>query len=138
MKYTQIPVNTFRELQMNAGILVDTFNPATGVIGNLIGATTGGVNFADNVSYTDLGEDIDNCPKNMKELKQLESHEVTMSGTFLTVTAAFFNLIMVKTWNVFWKEWLPCLNISVVYLLKSGLIIQGLLLQKSLRVAGAV
>lgn len=88
MKYTQIPVNTFKELQMNAGILVDAFNPATGVIGNLIGATTGGVNFADNVSYTDLGEDIDNCPKNMMELKQLESHEVTMSGTFLTVTAA--------------------------------------------------
>lgn len=88
MKYTQIPVNTFKELQMNAGILVDTFNPATGVIGNLIGATTGGVNFVDNVTYTDLGEDIDNCPKNMKELKQLESHEVTMGGTFLTVTAA--------------------------------------------------
>lgn len=88
MKYTQIPVNTFKELQMNAGILVDTFNPATGVIGNLIGATTGGVNFADNVTYTDLGEDIDNCPKNMMELKQLESHEVTMGGTFLTVTAA--------------------------------------------------
>ena len=88
MKYTQIPVNTFKELQMNAGILVDTFNPATGVIGNLSGATTGGVNFADNVTYSDLGEDIDNCPKNMKELKQLESHEVTMGGTFLTVTAA--------------------------------------------------
>lgn len=88
MKYTQIPVNTFKELQMNAGILVDTFNPATGVIGNLIGATTGGVNFADNVSYKDLGEDIDNCPKNMMELKQLESHEVTMGGKFLTVTAA--------------------------------------------------
>lgn len=88
MKYTQIPVNTFQELQMNAGILVDAFNPATGVIGNLLGATTGGVNFVDNVSYTDLGEDIDNCPKNMMELKRLDSHEVTMSGTFLTVTAA--------------------------------------------------
>lgn len=87
MKFTQIPANTFKELQMNAGILVDNFNPATGVIGNLMGATTGGINFADNVSYTDLGDDIDNCPKNMKELKQLESHEVTMSGTFLTVTA---------------------------------------------------
>lgn len=88
MKFTQIPVNTFKELQMNAGILVDSFNPATGVIGNLLGATTGGINFADNVTYTDLGEDIDNCPKNMMELKQLESHEVTMGGTFLTVTAA--------------------------------------------------
>ena len=88
MKFTQIPANTFKELQMNAGILVDNFNPATGVIGNLIGATTGGIAFADVPSYTDLGEDIDNCPKNMLELKQLESHEVTMSGTFLTVTAA--------------------------------------------------
>lgn len=88
MKFTQIPADTFKNLQMNAGILVDAFTPATGVIGNLMGATTGGINFADNVSYTDLGEDIDNCPKNMKELKQLESHEVTMGGTFLTVTAA--------------------------------------------------
>lgn len=88
MKFTQIPENTFKELQMNAGILVDSFTPATGVIGNIMGATTGGINFADNVSYTDLGEDIDNCPKNMMELKQLESHEVTMGGTFLTVNAA--------------------------------------------------
>ena len=87
MKFTQIPANTFKELQMNAGILVDSFTPATGAIGNIIGATTGGISFADNVTYTDLGEDIDNCPKNMKELKQLDSHEVTMSGTFLTVTA---------------------------------------------------
>lgn len=87
MKFTQIPVNTFKELQMNAGILVDKFNPETGVVGNLIGATTGGINFKDTASYTDLGNDIDNCPKNMMELKRLENHEVTMGGTFLTVTA---------------------------------------------------
>lgn len=87
MKYTQIPSTAFQNIQMNAGILVDSFVPATGVIGNIIGATSGGVNFTDTVEYTDFGEDIDNCPKNTKELKKLNSHEVKMSGTFVTVTA---------------------------------------------------
>lgn len=88
MKFTQIPTGTFEQLQMNAGILVTTFTPATGVIGDLLGATTGGVSFSDSVSYSDFGDDIDNCPKNTLELKQIESREVTMSGTFVTVTPA--------------------------------------------------
>lgn len=88
MKYTQIPSTAFQNIQMNAGILVDSFVPATGVIGNIIGATSGGVNFTDSVEYTDFGEDIDNCPKNTKELKKLNSHEVKMSGTFVTISAA--------------------------------------------------
>lgn len=88
MKYTQIPATAFQNIQLNAGILVDNFTPATGVIGNLLGATTGGVNFKDTVEYKDFGEDIDNCPKNMLELKQLDSHDVKMSGTFVTLSAA--------------------------------------------------
>lgn len=86
MKYTQIPQNTFKELQLNAGILVDDFNPLTGVVGSIIGATSGGVNFTATPSYTDFGDDIDNCPKNTMELKKLESWEVKMSGTFVSVT----------------------------------------------------
>lgn len=85
MKYTQIPVDTFKNIQLNAGILVKTFTPATGVIGDLIGATTGGLTFNDAPTYSDFGEDIDNCPKNTKELKKLDSREVTMAGTFVTV-----------------------------------------------------
>lgn len=88
MKYTQIPSTAFQNIQLNAGILADSFVPATGVIGRLLGATTGGVQFQDSVEYTDFGEDIDNCPKNMLELKKLDSHEVTMSGTFVTVDSA--------------------------------------------------
>ena len=88
MKYTQIPATTFQNIQLNAGILMDSFNPATGVIGNILGATSGGVSFEDNVEYKDFGEDIDNCPKNTKELKKLDSHEVKMSGTFVTVSAS--------------------------------------------------
>ena len=87
MKYTQIPTNTFENLQMNAGILVKEFDPDTGTVTGLLGATTGGVNFTDSVTYKDFGEDIDNCPKNMLELKQIESREVTMSGTFVTIDA---------------------------------------------------
>ena len=88
MKYTQIPSTAFQNIQLNAGILVDSFTPATGVIGNLLGATTGGIQFADAPEFQDFGDDIDNCPKNMKELKKLTNHAVTMSGTFVTVTAA--------------------------------------------------
>lgn len=88
MKYTQIPNTAFENIQLNAGILVDGFTPDTGVIGNIIGATSGGVNFTDSVEYLDFGEDIDNCPKNTKELKKVDSHDVKMSGTFVTVTPA--------------------------------------------------
>lgn len=94
MKYTQIPATAFQNIQLNAGILVDSFVPATGVIGRLLGATTGGVKFTDSVSYTDFGDDIDNCPKNMKELKKLESHEVTMEGTFVTIDAATTKMLV--------------------------------------------
>lgn len=87
-KFTKIPEDAFEKLQMNAGILVDGFTPSTGVIGNLLGATTGGISFASNPTYTDFGEDMDNCPNNMMELKKLEGFDPTMSGTFLTCTPA--------------------------------------------------
>ena len=87
MKFTQIPTDTFEKLQMNAGILLDEFTPSTGVIGNILGATSGGNTFEAKAEFSDLGDDIDNCPKNMKELKKLESWEAKLSGTFSTVSA---------------------------------------------------
>ena len=94
MKYKQIPQDTFQRLVMNAGILVDDFTPASGEIGNLLGATTGGIQFHDTVTYIDKGEDIDNCPKNTKELKEVDEHEVRMSGTFLTADNASVKMLM--------------------------------------------
>ena len=90
MKFTQIPTNTFKELQLNAGILTSKFTPATGTVAadDILGATSGGVSFSATPTHTDLGDDIDNCPENMKELKKLESWEAKMSGTFLTVNTA--------------------------------------------------
>ena len=88
MKFTKSPETTFQQLQLNAGILVDAFNPSTYAIGNILGATTGGITFSTNPSYTDFGEDIDNCPNNMMELKKLEYFDPQMSGEFLTCTPA--------------------------------------------------
>lgn len=90
MKFTQIPETAFKEMVLNAGILLSSFTPATAEVSasSILGATTGGVNFTATPSFTDFGEDIDNCPKNMKELKRLDTWDVKMSGTFVTVTAA--------------------------------------------------
>lgn len=87
MRYTRIPETAFQNIQMNAGILVRGFDPNSGEYEGLLGATTGGVNFTATPSFTDYGEDIDNCPKNSKELKKLESWEVTLGGTFVTIDA---------------------------------------------------
>lgn len=87
MKFTRIPETAFQTLQLNAGILLSDFTPATGTVEetDILGATTGGVSFTATPTYSDFGEDIDNAPVNVKELKRLDSWEVTMSGTFITV-----------------------------------------------------
>ena len=90
MKFTKIPSDAFQKLQINAGILTTDFTPATGTIGEAgqIGATTGGVNFTATPTYSDMGADIDNCPKNMKELKTIDSWEAKMAGTFVNADTA--------------------------------------------------
>lgn len=87
MKFTRIPETTFQKLQLNAGIMLTDFDPATGTVAEnaLIGATTGGVNFSAVPSFSDFGENIDNVPANVKELKKIDGWEVTMSGSFVTV-----------------------------------------------------
>lgn len=88
MRFTRIPETTFQNLQLNAGVLLSDFDTSTGTVeeADLLGATSGGVNFTATPTYSDWGEDVDNCPVNVKELKKLDSWAVTMSGTFVTVT----------------------------------------------------
>ena len=93
-KYTQVPTDTFEKLQLNAGILVDGFTPSTGVIGNILGATTGGVSFSSNPDFTDFGEDVDNVPNNTMELKHLNGYDPTMSGTFLTCSPSLAKILI--------------------------------------------
>lgn len=88
MKFTKLPSDVFQNIQLNAGIILSTFDPSSPTVtqANIIGATSGGVNFVATPNFSDFGEDIDNCPKNTKELKKLDDWTVTMSGTFVSVT----------------------------------------------------
>lgn len=85
-KFTVIPESTFEEMQLDAGVLLTTFTPATPTAptdSSIICATTGGINVSCVPTYSDLGEDVDNCPVNMKELKHLDSWECKMAFTSL-------------------------------------------------------
>ena len=96
MKFRKIPEATFKNIVLNAGVLLKSFTPGTPTIedANILGATTGGINFTATPSFTDFGEDIDNCPKNMKELKKLDSWEVKLTGTFITSNTSLIALLM--------------------------------------------
>lgn len=86
--YKKMPENAFTKLQMDAGIICSSFDPATGTIGTIIGATTGGVQINATPTYSDMGEDVDNCPNNMLEFKKIEYWECKVAGTYLTTSAA--------------------------------------------------
>lgn len=90
MKFTRIPETAFEKLQLNAGILLSEFDPSTMEVNGaaLLGATSGGVNFTATPTYSDYGEDIDNAPVNVLELKRLDNWEVKMSGNFITFDVA--------------------------------------------------
>ena len=87
MKYTKVAADAFEKLVMNAGIIADDFNPETAVVGNILAATTGGLQFASNPTYTDFGEDVDNVPNNTKQLLRITAFDPVLSGTMLTVDA---------------------------------------------------
>ena len=85
-KFTVIPQNTFEELQMDAGVLLYTFDPSDPQAPedeDIICATTGGITASCTAEYSDLGEDVDNCPVNMMELKHLDSWTCTLEFTSL-------------------------------------------------------
>lgn len=96
MRYTKVPTTTFQQIQLNAGILLKSFTPADGsyTSADMLGATTGGASFSAVPEYIDFGEDIDNVPKNTKELKKLDDFTVTMSGTFVTASTAAAKLMV--------------------------------------------
>lgn len=94
MKFTQIPVDTFETIQLNAGILCEDFDPETLEVTGLLGGTTGGLGFNDSPEFVDFGDDIDNAPKNTLELKILDSRDVKMSGTFVTVSAGLIQRLI--------------------------------------------
>lgn len=84
--FTVIPEDTFEGLQLDAGVILKEFdpeNPTADISDKILCATTGGINASCVPTYSDLGEDVDNCPVNMKELKHLDYWTAQMSFTSL-------------------------------------------------------
>lgn len=97
MRFTKIPLNTFNELQLNAGILLKDFDLSTGTFADsdMLTATTGGLNIGVKPTFEDLGSDIDNCPKNTMELKyKSDADEVTVAGTALNINSEMLMLML--------------------------------------------
>lgn len=85
---TKIPQNAFSGLQLDAGVLLKTFDPATPAITDsaIICATTGGINPQCIPTYSDFGEDVDNVPLNMMEFKHLDGWDCKIATTGLGTT----------------------------------------------------
>ena len=96
-RFTVIPQNTFEALQLDAGVLLNRFNPASPTAPadeDIICATTGGINVSCVPTFSDFGEDVDNVPLNMKELKHLDNWECKMSTTGLGTSPELIKLAL--------------------------------------------
>ena len=93
---TKIPEDTFSALQLDAGVLLTTFDPTSPAIPDsaIICATTGGINPQCIPTYSDMGEDVDNCPLNMKELKHLDGWDCRIATTGLGTSAELIRLAL--------------------------------------------
>lgn len=89
--FTLVSEDAFEELQLDAGVLLSTFDisspytePASG---SIIATTTGGINPVCAPTYEDLAEDVDNVPNNMKEFKKLSGWDCSMSFSSIKFNA---------------------------------------------------
>lgn len=96
-RFTVIPQDTFEGIQVEAGVILRTFNPSNPTApadADIVCATTGGITVSMVPTYSDMGEDVDNCPNNMKELKHLDSWEAKMSFTSIGTSPASIKLAL--------------------------------------------
>ena len=84
MRFTKVSSDAFDELQLNAGVLLSTFdpeNPSEPASADIICTTSGGIQAKCVPTYSDFGEDVDNVPNNMKEFKHLDGWECSLAFT---------------------------------------------------------
>lgn len=86
--FTKIPTNTFKDLQTDAGVVLKKFNPSQPELSDtdIICATTGGISVSCVPTFSDMGEDIDNCPNGTLELMNIDGYDCKMSFKSLGVT----------------------------------------------------
>lgn len=88
MKFDKVNPEIFKEIQINAGVILKEFDPAepTLTTENIVCATTGGITVNCTPTFVDYGSDIDNVPDNTMELKRIDGYTCEMSFTVLNMT----------------------------------------------------
>lgn len=82
--YAVVSQSMFEDIQLDAGNILTSFdpaNPARPADTDIVAVTSGGISVSCVPTYSDFGEDVDNCPNNTKELKHLDGWECSMSFT---------------------------------------------------------
>lgn len=96
MKYNfdKISSDAFNQLQLEAGVILSEFDPTDPEVtdSNIITATTGGITASCTPTFSDWGEDVDNVPNNMLELKQIDGYDCALSFTALNITTDLIKL----------------------------------------------
>lgn len=91
-RFTVIATDAFDALQVDAGVLLTSFDPAdpyqTPQSEDILATTTGGINPTCTPTYSDYGEDVDNVPNNMMEFKHLDGWEAKMAFSSIKFNAA--------------------------------------------------
>lgn len=96
-RYTKVSSDAFQALQLDAGMLLSSFDPATPADppdSAIIATTSGGINPVCTPTYSDFGEDVDNVPNNLMEFKHLDGWECSMGFTSIRFNAAGVKLAL--------------------------------------------
>lgn len=88
-KFTKVSADAFKEFAIDAGIVLSKFDTtgATEIAdADIVCDTTGNITATCVPTYSDMGEDVNNCPKGMMELMNLDGWETRLAFTALNVT----------------------------------------------------
>ena len=87
-RFTQVKIDAFKQLQLEAGVIVSQFNPANPILdrSKILFTTTGGINPVCKPSFNDYFSDVDNMPDNTMQGKQIDQYACSISTTALDVS----------------------------------------------------
>lgn len=89
--FTKVSSDAMQTLQLDAGVLLSTFDPANPVepaSENIIATTTGGIQVTCTPAFSDFGEDVDNLINGAMEFQHLDTWDCTMAFTNIKFNAA--------------------------------------------------
>ena len=94
-KFTRISADAFSKFAIDTGLVLKTFDVSGSTEvkdADIVCTTTGDVTATCVPTYSDMGEDVNNCPANMMELMNLDGWETRVAFTALDITEETFRM----------------------------------------------